>query len=504
MLTSVAVAMGTMDLTVVTIAAPAIASSLHSTLMGLQWLTNGYSLTFAALLLPSGSLSDRFDQMAVFVTGVIVFTAGSADCLVAPVSALLIAGRVVQGAGAALVLSSALALISSAYPQGRPRQAAIAVYSAVSAVAAASAPLLGGIIVQQLGWRWIFGVNVPVGLAVVLAARRSARQRRAGRQAQPLDVTGFVLATAGLMLVNVGLLQGPANGWTSPGVIASMAGGWASLTFFVVHQARHRDGLIDISVFRSATFSGMALVSVLARFSSFGVVLFMALYLEGALRYSPFQASLRLAIMPSTFVIATALTSRLRASMRRPDLVIAAGLALSGAGLAWSSAVTAGSPWTVLVPAMALSGIGGGLYFPLLLGTAIDEVRAERRGMAAGIVNACLPLGTALGVAVLGGVTNLYVAHSLPPALAAEASQVAAGQLSSLARFGVRAVAAARTASAAGLSAVLVTASLAAAAAAILALVTRHRLSWKEPSDAGDHGRYRRLHHGDGLQHPKR
>jgi MFS family permease len=346
------------------------------------------------------------------------------------------------------------------------------VYASVSALAVAVAPLLGGAIAQGFGWRWIFGINVPVG-AVVIALNRKLPHVERGSGARP-DVAGAALATAALFAMNIVLLRGPEVGWGSPFTLSVAVICAAAVTALVAYLYGEPERLLDLRMLRSRGFSGAALIGILARFFGLGPIVFISLDLEGVMGYTPLQAGLRLLAMPVPLLIFSPVGGWLKERWGAGQ-TMALGLAVSAIGLAWSSAAAATADWTALLPALVLCGAGGGLYTPVLIGVALTAVPPSRAGQASGMLNACFPLGTALGVAVLGLVLRVTVNERLPraPALLRGAAQ--SGDVSRVAADGASVARAARSAFTSGLSAVLLSAACVAALATVIAVVAIRR-----------------------------
>ncbi|MFJ7069625.1 MFS transporter [Streptomyces sp. NPDC101115] len=394
--------MMTLDVTVVNVALPDIARDLESGLGRVQWTVSAYSLAFGALLLTAGALSDRIGRRAVFVAGMGMFTLASAACGLAPDAGTLIAARAAQGLGGSMVFAPTLALVAAAY-EGARRQAAIASYALVASAAGALGPIVGGVFVEALGWRWIFLVNVPIGVLVVAGALArmpgSAAPEGTGRR---VDVPGAVLAVGFLLALHYPLVTGPEAGWTAPEVLASAAACVLLAAALAVGQ-RRGGGLIDVTLLRIRALSGAALLGFLARLSSLGMLAFLTLWLQSTHAYSPLRAGLLLLPLTGSLLVAGLFVNRLQKAYA-PDVLVARGFAAQGLGLLCLAAAGAGAGHAAMVTGLVLLGIGGAVIFPPLMGVAVGTVPTERAGMASGLTNACYPLGTATGVAVFGAV----------------------------------------------------------------------------------------------------
>ncbi|MFD7626471.1 MFS transporter [Streptomyces sp. NPDC059851] len=401
--------MMTLDVTVVNVALADIAGSLDVGLARVQWTVSAYSLAFGALLLTAGALSDRIGRKTVFVAGMGLFTLASAACGLAPDADTLIAARAAQGLGGSLVFAPSLALLAAAY-EGPRRQAAIAAFAAIASAAGALGPVVGGLFVSGLGWRWIFLVNVPIGVLAVAGALA----RMPGTPASPdegaarrrIDLPGAVLAVAALLALHYPLTVGPEAGWTSPRVLLPAAAGIV-LTAALVAGQRRGDGLIDLALLRIRALSGAAALGFLARMSSLGVLAFTTLWLQSVHAYSPLEVGLHLLPLTGSLLLAGLFVARLQRTFT-PHALVAGGFGLQGLGLlalaaAASGAAGAGGPdWTATTAGLVLLGAGGAVIFPPLMGVAVGAVPEERTGLASGLTNACYPLGTATGVAVFG------------------------------------------------------------------------------------------------------
>ncbi|MGP3964268.1 MFS transporter [Nonomuraea sp. 3N208] len=413
----------TLDITIVNVALPEIAGELSAGLDGLQWAINGYTLAFAALLLTAGSVSDRVGRRAIFTAGVAVFTAASAACGAAWSPGALTAFRIAQGIGGAMVMGTAMALIAGAYPAGRARQGAIGAFSAAGGAAAGLGPLVGGLMVDTLGWRWIFWINLPVGAILLAGAllrlREPAREAPAGR----VDVAGAVLAVAMLFALNYALIAGPGQGWGSLRVLAALVAGLLLLGLFVAVQARRPYAVLDVRLFRMPSFTGAVLLTFLARITSFGILPYLILWLEGMLGHSPLETGLRLLALTVPILIVAPLAGRLGEKIPASQLM-AGGFALIAVAFLLMARVGPDSSWLVAFPGFVLLGVGGALAFPPLMGVTLDVVPRERAGMASGLSNTFFPLGTATGVAAFGAIFTTRIGAELP----GQAAVVAGGR----------------------------------------------------------------------------
>jgi EmrB/QacA subfamily drug resistance transporter len=400
-ITSVALFMSALDNLVVTTALPVIRTSLHASLSGLEWTVNAYTLAFAVLLLTGSSLGERYGRRRMLITGIVLFTLGSAAAALSPDAGMLIAARMVQGVGAAVMTPLTLTILSAAVPAER-RGMALGIWGAVGGLAIALGPVVGGAVVQGLSWHWIFWLNVPIGILLVPVARLRLDETRGN--ARVLDLPGLLLASTGLFGVVFGLVRANALGWTSPAVLTSIAGGAAVLVAFVMWERRAREPMLPIAFFRSRTFSSANAASFFMYFGMFGAVFLLAQFLQIAQHETPLQAGLR--ILPWTAMpivvapIAGALSDRIGGRV-----VVLSGLALLAGGLFWVGTLLSPSvAYGSLVPGFVLAGVGMALFFAPVANIVLSSVERDQEGIASGATNAIRELGGVFGIAVLSAV----------------------------------------------------------------------------------------------------
>lgn len=411
--------MMTLDVTVVNVALSDIARDLETGLGRVQWTVSAYSLAFGALLLTAGALSDRIGRRTVFTAGMALFTAASGACGLAPDAGTLIVARAAQGLGGAMVFAPTLALIAAAY-EGARRQAAIAAFAAIASAAGALGPIVGGLFVQALGWRWIFLVNVPIGVLVVVGALARMPESASPPVRRRLDPLGAVLGVGALLALHYPLVTGPEAGWAAPQVLVSVILGVVLCVALVASQ-RRGDGLIDMALLRIRAFSGAAVLGFLARLTSLGVLAFTTMWLQSTHAYSPLEVGGRLLPLTGSLLIVGLFVARLQ-RVFRPDVLVAGGFAAQGLGLTGLAAAGAGhGGQAATVTGLVLLGAGGAVIFPPLMGVAVSAVPADRAGMASGLTNACYPLGTATGVAAFGALFSARLDSGLGDGPAAAA-----------------------------------------------------------------------------------
>lgn len=407
--------MALLDSTVVNVALPALTGDLGSSVIGLQWILNGYLLTLSAFLLIGGSLGDRYGRRRVFSIGVILFTAASLLCALAPNTGSLIAARALQGLGGALLVPGSLALIQSSFhPDARGK--AVGLWSGMSGVASAIGPLLGGWLVGTLGWRWVFLINLPIGAGVLFAAKH-VPERRAPEQEGGVDLLGSVLAVLALGGICLALIDAGATG-SSLRVWASAGVGAASVVAFILVERRTPAPMLPPSLFRSRDFSVANVVTLLAYAALGGLMLFVVLYLQVVVDFTPLRAGMSLLPVSTLLLLlspsAGALTDRLG-----PRWVMASGCSLAGAGTLLLSRLTPElSIWRDLIPSVVLFGLGLCFVATPVTVTVLSAVPSSHAGIASGINNAVARSASLLAVAALPLLSGLsrQGMHFLPQA----------------------------------------------------------------------------------------
>jgi EmrB/QacA subfamily drug resistance transporter len=398
---SVAIFMLLLDITVVNVALPDIQRSLHSSFSDLQWVVNAYALTLAAFLLTSGAVADLIGRRRVFVAGLFVFTIASAVCGLSSSPLMLNLARAVQGTGGAMMFATSLALIAQAF-HGKERGTAFGVFGAVTGAAVAVGPVLGGVITSGIGWKWIFFVNVPIGAIAVFITLTQVVDSR-DPDATGVDWAGLVTFSGSLFLLVYALVQGNEKGWGSAEILSFLIGAAVLIVAFIVVERLQSRPMLDLALFRRPAFAGANIVAFTLSGSFFAMFLYLTLYIQDVLGYSPLQAGLR--FLPTTLLSFAVAPIAGKLSVRVPvRLLLSSGLALIGVGLLTMTTVDAASGWTILIPGFVLAGAGVGLVNPPLASTAIGVVPTERSGMASGINSTFRQMGIATGIAGLGAV----------------------------------------------------------------------------------------------------
>ncbi|MFF3172847.1 DHA2 family efflux MFS transporter permease subunit [Streptomyces sp. NPDC057900] len=400
-ITSVAGFMAALDNLVVTTALPSIRESLGGELGELEWTVNAYTLTFAVLLMLGASLGDRFGRRRLFVIGLTVFTGASAAAALSPGINELIAFRAVQGVGAAVMMPLTLTLLTAAVPPAR-RGAALGIFSAVTGLAVASGPLVGGSLTEHLSWQWIFWLNVPIGLVLLPLARLRLAESYAPDSR--LDIPGTLLVSAGLFGIVYGLVNANSEGWSDPVVLTSLIAGTALIGAFIRHGFRAENPMLPMRLFRSRAFFGINMAGLLMFLGMFGSIFLLSQYFQGVMGYSPAEAGLRM--LPWTGMpMLVAPVAGLLADRFGGRPVVATGLALQAAGLGlFAMSLAPEASYASQLPGLIVGGIGMALYFAPAAGLVMSSVRPAEQGIASGASNALREVGGALGVAVLATV----------------------------------------------------------------------------------------------------
>ncbi len=393
-----------MDVTIVNVALPAIQKDLHATLSGLQWIVDAYTLVVASLLMFSGAMSDRYGRRRVFQIGLVLFLAGSLLCSLAHSIGSLIFYRGLQGLGASMLNPVALSIIANVFPSPKDRARAVGTWGAVAGVSLAVGPLLGGILTQTIGWRSVFWINLPIGLAALVLAARFVPESKAPR-ARALDPVGQILVFVGLACLTYAVIEGPHAGrtsWPILGLFALSAIAWG---VFLTYEPRRREPLVDLRFFRSVPFAVATLLAFLA-FACFAGFLFLnALYLQQARGFSAFTTGMCTLPLALVMMVCAPWSGRLVGSRgTRPSLLAAGtGLLLSTLMLTHLSIDT---PLTLLLGAYALFGAGLGMINPAITNSAVAGMPLSQAGVAAAIASTGRQVGAAFGVAIAGTVVG--------------------------------------------------------------------------------------------------
>ena len=405
---SMSLLMVSIDVTIVNVALPAIRRSLDASVSGLQWTIDAYTVVLASLLMLAGSTGDRIGRRRVFQTGLAVFSLASLLCAVAPTLELLVAARVLQAIGGSMLNPVALSIIRNVFDDPRERSQAIGVWAGVFGVSLALGPVLGGVLVDSVGWRWIFLVNVPIALLAILLTGLFVPESRALRARRP-DPVGQVLVISGLATLTYAIIEGRTAGWMSAGILTLFAVAAASFAGLVSYERGRREPLVDVRFFRSAPFAGASATAILA-FACVGGFLFLnTLYLQDARGLSPLHAGL-LTLPMAAFTAAFApLSGRLLGRYGARPSLTGGALAMAIASLMLTR-LQADSSMAYLIVAYVLFGVGFGLVNPPITDTAVSGMPAAQAGVAAAIASTSRQVGATLGVAIIVPVAGAGVA----------------------------------------------------------------------------------------------
>jgi EmrB/QacA subfamily drug resistance transporter len=393
-----------MDVTIVNVALPSLQRSLHAGTSGLQWVVDAYTLVLAGLVTAAGSAGDRVGHLRMFNIGLAIFSAGSLACSLAPTLGALIAFRVLQGLGGSMLNPNSLALITSVFTNARQRAFAYGVWGAAFGVSAAAGPLLGGALTDAIGWRSIFWVNVPLGVAALVLSRWLVPESRAD-EPRPVDVPGQFLLIAMLLAATYAIIDGPRGGWGSAQTLGLFACAAVLGVVFVLVELRRRHPVVDPRFFRSVPFSGAVSIAVLAFFVLAGFLFLNTLYLQQARGYSAVVAGAAMLPMTALVAIAAPISGRLvgRVGPRLP--LTGSGLLLT-AGSVVLIAAGGRASYAVLAAGYALLGCGFGLVNPPITNTAISGMPRAQTGTAAAVASTARHVGSALGVALVGSLAG--------------------------------------------------------------------------------------------------
>ncbi len=406
----VAVFMLLLDITVVNVALPNIQKELDTSFTELQWVVDAYALTLAAMMLNAGSLGDLVGRKRVFLVAIALFTAASALCGAAQSPTWLIVARGAQGIGGAGMFAVSLAIISQEF-HGRERGTAFGIWGATVGAAVAIGPLVGGALTTYVGWRWIFFVNVPIGIACVSGGIRELHESR-DEEHGGFDLFGLLTLTAGLFALIIGLFRGNDWGWSSGRVIGLFAAAAVLLVGFAAIELRQEKPMFDFHLFRIPTFTGAQITAFAISSGMFAQFLFLPLYLENVLGYSAVATGVRFLPLSLLAFVVAPIAGRL--STRVPvRFLLGGGLALIGVALLLMWGIKLDSEWTTLLAGFIVGGIGIGLVNAPLASTSVSVVEPRHAGMASGINNTFRQIGIATGIAALGAIFQSQIASSL-------------------------------------------------------------------------------------------
>ena len=407
-----------LDNTIVNVALPSIQRSLHMSISSLEWIVTAYALTFAALLITGGKLGDLYGRRRMFMAGLVIFTAASLACGLAPSAGFLIGARAVQGVGAALMNPATLSIISATFPP-KERGQAIGIWAGVSALALAIGPLLGGLIVDNINWHWIFYVNVPVGVVGLLVSRMVIKESRDTSHEQSIDLPGLVTSGAALLALSYALIEGNRHGWGSPEIVGLFAGAAVLLAVFIWLELRQRLPMLDLALFRIGAFTGANIVAMLVSLGMFGVFFFISLYVQNVLGYSPTKAGAIFLPMTVLIIVVAPIAGKLSDRVGSRWLM-GAGMGILGVSLLLYQRIGVHSSFVSLLPQLLLGGVGMALTMSPMTSAAMGAVPIDKAGVGSGVLNSFRQMGGSLGIALMGAILLSYQHPTASKAVAAQ------------------------------------------------------------------------------------
>jgi EmrB/QacA subfamily drug resistance transporter len=390
-----------LDNTVVNVALPAIQRDLQADLSELQWVVTGYALTFAALMLIGGKVADAFGRRLIFVVGIAIFTTASLWCGLADSSDELIAARVLQGVGAALMNPATLSIIAATFP-AHQRGTAIGIWAGVSALALAIGPLVGGLITQHVDWSWIFFINVPVGVLAIAASFLFIDETR-DETHERLDLPGLATSGVGLFALTYGLIEANTYGWTSTRIVGAFVVAAVMLAVFVLLERHQRAPMLQLELFRNSTYTGANLVILLVALAMFGVFFFVSLYMQNVLGYSAVQTGA--AFLPMTILIILIAPIAGRTSDRLGSRgLLTVGMVLVAGQLLYFSRLGVDASFWNLLPGFLVGGVGMAMTMTPSAAAATRSVPVDKAGVGSAVLNASRQVGGSLGIALMGAI----------------------------------------------------------------------------------------------------
>lgn len=412
--TSLGVLFAQIDTSVVNLAVKTISADLRAGVSEMQWVIDSYNLVYASLLLTAGTLGDLYGRRKIFVLGIALFIAGTLICAIAPNAAILIFGRIVSGLGAAFEVSMSLVLLTLAYPDRKDRAHALGVWASCNALAFIIGPMLGGWLVDTIGWRSIFYVILPVCAAAIVltyvAIKESAEPK--GRQ---LDLPGQVLAVIGLSAFAFAAIEAPHWGWTSPLILAIAGTAATALIFFVWIEARTTGPLLPLKFLRQRVFSATLAVAGLMTFGMYALLFIMPLYFQVTRGATPLMAGLELLPLPVSFFVFSQFVGHLTNRLG-PRIIMTAGMTFMGVGAMALAFIGESTNLLLVELALSIVGVGLGLNTAPVNGVAVAALPPERSGTASGVLNTARMVGATLGIAILGAIFAIHAGQNVSAA----------------------------------------------------------------------------------------
>ena len=389
-----------LDNTVVNVALPSIRSDLGIGISELEWVVNAYALTFGVLLLSGGKLADLLGRRRIFIVGLVVFTLSSLACGLAADANVLIAARTVQGIGAALMNPATLSIITATFPP-RQRGTAIGIWAGVSALALAFGPIVGGVLTQKLHWSWIFFINIPIGVAGVLAARVFIDESKDSSSDQRLDLPGLLASGIGLFALTFGLIETNRHAWTSALVLSMFGLAAISLTAFVLLELHQRIPMLDLSLFRNRTFAGANTAMLLVGLAMFGIFFFNSLFVQNILGFSAIQTGATFLPMTVMIIFVAPLAGRVSDHFGARWLM-GIGMVLLSVSLILFGTLKATSTFWGLLPGLLVGGFGLAITMAPTTSAAMGSVPVDKAGVGSAVINSMRQVGGSIGIAVMG------------------------------------------------------------------------------------------------------
>ena len=390
-----------LDNTVVNVALPTIQQDLDADLSELQWIVAGYALAFAALMLTGGKVADAYGRRLIFVLGIVIFTLASLWCGLADSGEMLIAARVVQGAGAALMNPATLSIIAATFPPAE-RGAAIGIWAGVSALALAIGPLVGGLLTEHLGWNWIFFVNIPVGILGIAASFLLIDESK-DETHERLDLPGLITSGIGLFALTYGLIEANEYGWSSARIVGAFATAAVALVVFLLLERHQHAPMLPLDLFRNRTYTGANTVMLLVALAMFGVFFFVSLYMQNILGFSPVQTGAAFLPMTVLIILIAPIAGRTTDRIGSRSLMTI-GMLLVAAELLYFSRLEADSTFWNLLPGLLVGGAGMAMTMTPSAAAATRAVPVDKAGVGAAVLNAFRQVGGSLGIALMGAI----------------------------------------------------------------------------------------------------
>jgi MFS transporter, DHA2 family, methylenomycin A resistance protein len=409
--------MALLDLSIVTVALPSMQAGLQTGFSSLQWVVDAYTLALSALLLSAGSLGDRYGRRRIYLAGMAVFTLGSAICAASPDVGLLIAGRIIQGAGATSLIPGSLSILAQVFPDPARRARMIGLWSGFAALAVAAGPIIGGVLVQKVGWWAIFLINLPIGIATVIVGVRSIPES-SDRTHAATDPAGQLAAIVWLGSLTFGLIQAGTRGWTAPVTIVPLVAALAGFAGFLTIETRSSHPMLPLGLFANRMFAVANLASLALGFGTYSLFTYLSLYLQDSHGYSAISTGVRYLPLCGAIAVMNVCAGRFTARAG-PPRAMTVGYAIAGGALLALVVLDPGTSYLVIAGVFLAYGVGMGLSITPTTAAAMGGVQRQRSGIASGTVNATRQAGNTFGVAILGSIITAQAIGHLRHALAA-------------------------------------------------------------------------------------